>query len=386
MIRRLPTSVFCAHLAVCCANLAGILLLLSGVVRGADSHSSPQVAQPRASLVVVVGADGTTEYGRSFDEWANRWTSAATAGQAAVTLIGRTADPTISDRERLREVLDRETQVAESPLWLVLIGHGTFDGRQANFNLRGEDVAASELAEWLAECRRPLAIINCASASAPFIDRLAGPERVVVTATKSGSEVNFSRFGDFLSQAIADLSADLDKDGQVSLLEAFLQASRHTQAYYDGQRLLATEHALLDDNADARGVRADFFSGLQPTTKAEGGEALDGLRAHQWHLVPSDEERRLPADVRQRRNELELQLAQLRERKAKLDEDAYYDLMEPILLEIAELYAATDGRADSTRQHGSPAAGSGAEASVQEKPADVNGALPDDGPQAVPAR
>jgi hypothetical protein len=260
-------------------------------------------------------------------------------------VVGRGSYETHSDRDRLQQVVADEAKATGPPLWLVLIGHGTFDGRVAQFNLRGEDISAAELAGWLEACQRPLAIINCSSASAPFIDRLSGPGRVVVTATKSGSEENYSRFGDYLSQSIADLTADLDKDGQVSLLEAFLQASRQTQAYYDGQRLLATERALLDDNGDARGVRADFFSGLRPHTRAEGGETVDGLRAHQWHLVPSDDERRLPPAMRQRRDELELELASLRERKSELELDLYYDLIEAVLLEIAELYATAE---DST--------------------------------------
>jgi hypothetical protein len=350
MIRRLLVFGCSSWIARCWAALAGALLLQPALACGSGLEPGPQAGAPGASLVLVVGAEGTPEYGRNFNVWADHWAQAAAAGGVSVTLIGRDDDQTISDRERLQQVLAGEVQTSEHPLWLVLIGHGTFDGREARFNLRGEDVSATELADWLQHCRRPLAVINCASSSAPFIDRLAGPERIIVTATKSGAEVNFSRFGDYLSQAIADLSADLDKDGQVSLLEAFLQASRQTQAYYDGQRLLATEQALLDDNGDARGVRADFFSGLQPTTQAEGGEALDGLRAHQWHLVPSAEERRLPEQMRQRRNELELQLAALRERKQELDEDVYYARIEPVLLEIAELYAAVDENEDSQPQ------------------------------------
>jgi hypothetical protein len=350
-----------------CVALAGALLLLAAAW-GSDLEPGAQDDTPGASLVLVIGAEGTPEYGRNFNEWADRWAEAAATGGATVTLIGRDDDQIISDRERLQQVLAGEALSSQHPLWLVLIGHGTFDGRQARFNLRGEDVSASELADWLQECRRPLAVINCSSASAPFIDRLAGPERIMVTATKSGSEVNFSRFGDYLSRAIADLSADLDKDGQVSLLEAFLQASRQTRAYYDGQRLLATEQALLDDNGDARGVRADFFSGLQPTTQAEGGEALDGLRAHQWHLVPSEEERRLPEEMRQRRNELELQLAALRERKGELEENAYYELIEPILLEIAELYASVDEAPASQPEQAPPAESRSQQPPSEEEP------------------
>lgn len=343
-------------------SVAGLLMACSLAVRviGSEPEIAPSAAD--STMVLIIGAPGAEEYTRLFDEWAERWTAAAEAGGTQVRVVGKEEGKTASgadDRDRLNAVLTAEMDGTKRPLWIVMIGHGTFDGRLANFNLRGKDVSAQEVAAWLADCERPLAIVNCASASAPFIDRLAGPDRVIVTATKAGGEVNFARFGDYLSRSISDLSADLDKDGQTSLLEAFLMASRQTQAYYDGQRQLPTEHALLDDNGDARGVRADFFSGLEPTVEAEAGETLDGRRAHQWYLVPSEEERRLTPAFRRRRDELELQLAGLRDQKSELGEDEYFRQIEPLLLEIARLYesAETSGERESPDVPVLPASG-----------------------------
>ena len=118
------------------------------------------------------------------------------------------------------------------------------------------------------------------------------PNRIVVTATKSGNEMNFARFGQYLAEAIADPRADLDKDGQVSLLEAFLTASGRVEEYYRTHAQLATEHALLDDNGDRLGTPADWFRGVRATKRAKDGAQLDGLRAHQLHLIPSDREQR----------------------------------------------------------------------------------------------
>src|SRR5256885_2838954 len=86
--------------------------------------------------------------------------------------------------------------------------------------------SSSDLADWLKPFRRPLVVINCASASAPFLKTLSGTNRVIITATRSGNELNFTRFGQYFAKALADPESDLDKDGQVSLLEAFLTASR----------------------------------------------------------------------------------------------------------------------------------------------------------------
>ena len=220
----------------------------------------------------------------------------------------------------------------------MLIGHGTYDGREAKFNLRGPDVTDLELSEWLAPFKRPVVIINCASASGPFINRLSGNNRVVVTATKSGYEMNFARFGQYLAEAIADQRADLDKDGQVSLLEAFLTGSSRVDEYYRTHSQLATEHALLDDNGDRLGTPANWFRGVRATKRAKDGAQLDGIRAHQLHLIPSDRERGIPAEIRQRRDQLELSIAALRDQKGKLGEEEYYVRLEKLMVELARLY------------------------------------------------
>ena len=223
-------------------------------------------------------------------------------------------------------------------MWLVLIGHGTYDGKTAKFNLRGSDVSPAELAAWLKPIERPLAVIDCTSSSGPFLNELSGAKRVVITAARSGSEFNYARFGDYISAAISDQEADLDKDDQTSLLEAFLKAAAGVKEFYAGEGRLATEHSLLDDNGDGLGTPADWFQGLRATKTAKDGAALDGLLAGQMVLVKSQSEEKLPPEVRARRDELESELAALRQRKSKLPEAEYLTLIEPILIELARLY------------------------------------------------
>jgi hypothetical protein len=305
--------------------------------------------------VVVLGAPGDDEYATAFHNWAEAWRLAANEASADFTLIGEPraeADDdsdAADDRTRLRQLLaQRAEQTDEATFWLILIGHGSYDGTTAKFNLRGPDVSAKELAEWLEPIKTPLALINCASASAPFINAAVAPGRVVIAATKSGYELNFARFGKYLAEAIADPRADLDKDDQVSLLEAYLTACRGVTEFYDGEQRLATEHALLDDNGDGLGTPAAWFRGLRAKQRAKEGAALDGLRAHQFHLVPSDREAGMPQELRRRRDELELQLAGLREKKTSLAEDEYYRQIEALLVELARLYAASDKEATSS--------------------------------------
>jgi hypothetical protein len=293
----------------------------------------------RPCILVVVGAPGAPEYADQFQQWAAQWQTAAAKAGAESIAIGVANPGGSTDRERLRAVLaEKGAAPGKEPLWIVLIGHGTFDGREAKFNLRGPDVTDLELAEWLAPLKRPLAVLDCTAASGPFLNRLSGENRVVVTAAKSGYELNFARFGQYLAEAIVDPRADLDKDGQVSLLEGFLTASSRTGEYYRTHSQLATEHALIDDNGDRLGTPADWFHGVRATRRAKDGAALDGLRAHQLHLIPSDRERQIPAAVRQRRNQLELAIAALRDKKAQLGTDEYYKQLEPLMIELARLY------------------------------------------------
>lgn len=298
-------------------------------------------AEDRPTVIVVAGAEGTSEFGRTFQAWTARWAEAAKQGDARFVLIGQdeTSADGPTDKQRLQSVLEQELKTKTQPLWLVFIGHGTHDGREAKFNLRGPDVSDEELAEWLGLARRPLAVFHCASASAPFLSRLSGKGRVVVTATRSGGETSFARFGDYFSAAITDPAADLDKDGQTSLLEAFLAASHRVEEFYKQEGRLPSEHALLDDNGDSQGVGADWFEGIRLKRTAKSGALPDGAAAHQWYLVLSEEEQGLPAAIRQRRDKLELQIAALREKKAAMAEEEYYSRLEKLLLELGRLYA-----------------------------------------------
>lgn len=295
--------------------------------------------EDRPTVLVVVGASGEAEYAAQFRQWAERWQAAAGKAGARFISIGLTDETNPTDRDRLRTALDEQAASGTEPLWVVLIGHGTFDGREAKFNLRGPDFSDVELAEWLKPVKRPLAVINCASGSGTFLNRLSAPNRVVITATRSGNELNYARFGQYIAEAIADLRADLDKDGQTSLLEAYLTAGNRVAEFYRTHSQLATEHALLDDNGDHLGTPADWFRGIRATRRAKDGAALDGIRAHQFHLIPSDRERALPAEVRRKRDDLELAIAALRDQKVKLKEDDYYGRLEKLMLELARLYA-----------------------------------------------
>lgn len=315
-----------------------LLLLLIGGLTSLDACGDETAGNVTPTTIVVIGASGADQYESTFAEWADRWIAAATKAGHHIFVIGRgegSADQ--SDRQRLRDAINDAGKTTGVELWLVMIGHGTFDRREARFNLRGPDVSARELADWLKPVDRPMAIINSASASAPFMTALASPKRVVIASTKSGSEQNFARFGDYMSQAIADPTADLDKDNQTSLWEAFLKAARRTAEFYSTDGRLLTEHAVLDDTGDGQGVRSDQFRGLTPIEPPASGKTLDGQRAHQWHLLRNTTDLALAPEIRKQRDGLEDSILKLRDRKSALPREEYLQQLEKLLVELAEL-------------------------------------------------
>lgn len=321
--------------------LAGLLLILGAAGSIRASENVPPADGVTPTVVLVTGAAGEADYATNFARQTGLWGRAVTAAQARLQQIGTNVVTDVDDRDALRACLAREATNGPAPLWLVLIGHGTFDGADARFNLRGPDVTAAELAEWLKPVARPLVLIDTTAASAPFLMKLAGTNRVVITATRSGNELSFARFGGFLAEALGQPASDLDQDGQVSLLEAFLSAAHNVAEWYQTAGRLATEHALIDDNGDGLGTPAEWFRGVRPVRQAQGGAPLDGARAHQAHLVMSPEERALSPAARARRDALEWEVFRLRDNKAKQPEAAYYRQLETLLLELARLQSPT---------------------------------------------
>jgi len=289
------------------------------------------------SLFVIVGAPGEELYDEVFQTSASRWETSGTIAGADVKVFNGEPTDSGTDSDRLKTAL-ADAANSSADLWLVFIGHGTFDNKQAKFNLHGPDISAEELSGWLKPLKRRIVIIQGASASAPFINQLSAPNRVIITATRSGSEQNYARFGQFAANALANPQADIDQDEQNSALEIFLAAARMTEEWYKSEGRLPTEHPLIDDNGDGRGTPAEWFNGLQVKTQSKDGAAADGIRANQVHLIRSEFETRLTDEQRKWRDGKELELAALRDRKSSLKEADYLNQLEAVLIELAKFY------------------------------------------------
>jgi hypothetical protein len=320
-------------------------LLLSPIFsRAADAAAVPT---PTADVCVVIGTPGDDSFMEGFAAAAKKWQDNCQLAHANCTVIGlddeKGADPEKNtiDHDKLRDWIAALDASSATPVWIIYIGHGTFDGKDARMNLRGVDVSATELAAMLKNVKRPLVFVNGGSASAPFINALSAPNRIIISATQTGREVNYARFGEQFSIAITDPAADLDQDGQVSVLEAFVTAEQRVQDFYTENDRMATEHALIDDNGDKRGTPANFFQGTRLVRQPQGNVQPDGEFARNFALVTTAAERALTDEQRSLRSVLESQIESLRAQKDNLSEDEYYAKLEALMRQLQPIYVTT---------------------------------------------
>jgi hypothetical protein len=293
-------------------------------------------------VLVIVGAPGEACYAEGFEEAAQAWEKAGQATNAVVDFIGRNLGEDSSPKEQVLDWIQNLDPESAAPVWIVYIGHGTYNRRDAYLNIKGPDISAKELEDWAPTMDRTLIFIHGGSASSPFMTALSGPNRIVISGTRNPDEINYARFGEFFANVLANSDGDIDQDGQTSLLEAFLTTSDRVESFYTEAGRLSSEHALIDDNGDKLGTPPDWFRGVRVTKRSKTGKDADGFRAHQIVLIPSEQEKRLSAEQRNQRDALEAEIEVLRKKKSSFQEKAYYEMLEAILLKLSNLYFPKD--------------------------------------------
>jgi hypothetical protein len=280
--------------------------------------------------VIINGPGGEPVYAKQFDEWTKQLSGVLaerfgfdSKNVKVLSEKSATAEEVKRTFATLKSQLD-----ANNVLFLFLIGHGSFDGKESKFNLVGPDLSASEYNVLLSSLpARRVVVLNMASASGEFIKSLAAKGRIVITATRNGQETNATRFAGFFISALSAADADTDQDGHVSVLEAFVYASRLTGDFYKRAGRLPTEHALLDDNGDGVGHE-----------KAEAGE---GLLARATYLdslsVVEAAASATTAKLLKERTRLEGEIEQLIARKADMPEAQYEATLERLFIELAKV-------------------------------------------------
>jgi Peptidase C13 family len=292
-------------------------------------------------LLIVVGLSGDPETGKLFHKWGN--TLAEASERLGVTpdrLVYLTDAAQEGDkqatgratRDEIGKAIEAFAKQAgpDDVVFITLIGHGSYSNGTAKFNLPGPDISPAEFNVLLKKLpTKQIVFVDTTSSSGPFVEDLSGPGRTIVTATRNGAEQYDALFGGYFVDALTSADADADKNQRVSVLEAFLYAKREVARAYEREGLLATEHALLDDNGDKEGTQ-------DPTTAA----AKDGKVAAVISLG-STAASGLPSDPKIRalyveRNEMERRVEALRLLKDSMDPARYSSELERLATALAQ--------------------------------------------------
>jgi len=278
----------------------GLRILLTGALLSVSMYAADY-------RVIVAGLGGEVDYDTRFQLHAAE--SQKLLGGECEALIGARATKT-----NLKAALEKLTKAtAEDTLTVLLIGHGTFDGLAYKFNLAGPDVSAEELRGMLDPIAARQLIVLATSSSGAAVEALRRENRVIVTATKSGTEKNAVVFARYWVEALRDAAADTDKNEILTAGEAFQFAKQRTANFYETQKRIATEHPLLET-----GGIAQRFAVLRMGTaqKASNDPAKRAL------LLKKDE--------------LETAIDRLKLEKAAMPIDAYKKRLSALLVELAQ--------------------------------------------------
>jgi hypothetical protein len=298
---------------------------------------SMSLSAPAATYyVTIAGLGGAADYETQFAKWASdldRELQSSGPDVHVTTLSGPGAT-----RQKVIETLSALTAEVkpEDAFVLTMIGHGSFDGTDYKFNLPGPDMTGAELAAALNRipARRQL-VVNMTSCSGASIQALAKKGRIVITATKTGTEKNAPVFARYWVDALRDPAADTDKNGTVSALEAFEYTQHKVNGYFESEKLLATEHAMFTDTGSTNAVR---------DPKPENGQ---GLLASTFPVMrPQAETAKGVAPQKQRllskKEELEAKIDRLKYEKAAMDPDQYKRELTSLLVELSRTQAEID--------------------------------------------
>jgi hypothetical protein len=292
---------------------------------------------PNKFGLIINGPGGEEAYAKQFEKWTDDLRQALTerygfdAAKLKV-LVEKPSDSTttIATAEEVRRTFAqlKSTLQPDNVLFVFLIGHGSYDGKESKFNLVGPDIAATEYNTLLSALpTRRLVVINMSSASGEFVKALSARGRIIITATRNGQETNATHFPGFFIDALNATDSDTDQDGHISVLEAFVYANRLTAEFYTRAGRLATEHALIEDNGDGVGRE-----------RVEGGE---GLLARATYLdslsFAQAAENVAVARLLKERTRLEGEIEQWIARKATVAEAEYEATLERLFIELAKV-------------------------------------------------
>jgi len=290
--------------------------VLSWLLLAANAATAQQT-----HILVVTGVAGDEEHAKKFEKWAASFIDAAKKKDAVPDAnIAQLADKRATKEGIEKAIADIAGRAKPNDtVFILLIGHGSFDGRVASFSIPGPDLTAADYAKLLSRfTSQHVVFVNTASSSGAFLQPLAAPGRVIVTATKTGGERNEPDFPEYFIAAYSDDAADRDRNGHVSVAEAFEYAKTKVTAAFQQKGNILTEHATLEDGGGGQ-LASTIFLG---TGRSDAALNVDMSNPAAKALV-------------EERDAIEQRIAALKLMKPSMDAAAYDAQMEKLLTELA---------------------------------------------------
>lgn len=208
-------------------------------------------------IIIIVGKGGQPLFTQKFNAYADKLNKALTSQlgyqSSQIVMLSESGGDSTS---HVRRAFAQLASIApEEQVMVIYFGHGTHDGQWAKLNLTGPDLRDVDLAALLDRLpSKQQIVVHTGAASGPFIQKLSHANRVIITATRGGDENHTTVFPEYFIEALtAGTEADLDKNGEISLLEVFDYARDRLVRFYEDAKRLRPEHPLLDDNGDGEG-------------------------------------------------------------------------------------------------------------------------------------
>ena len=288
--------------------------------------------------LIVSGVSGSEKFAASQKTWVSslQTTLQQRLGFAPdrVTVLSENGTgATIANRENVTRALAalKSRVTADDTLLVVLIGHGTYDGKVAKFNLVGPDMDSREWKASLDGNPARLVFVNTTSSSFEFVPALSGKNRIVISATDSAAQKYATVFPQYFIEALDQgAKADTDKNNRLSVWEAFTYASQAVKQAYEKQGTLVTERSLIDDNGDGVGKEA---------TAATGADGVLAKTTFLDMLPTSTSANPALAGLEKRRVTLEAEIEQLKAKKGEMPAGQYEEELERLAIELAKISA-----------------------------------------------
>jgi hypothetical protein len=291
-------------------------------------------AQGSRFALIVAGASGDPTYAEMHRTWVDNLVKALRErykfDNAHLTVLVETpkAGEDRSTAENVKATIAKLAPQlkADDLLFIMLIGHGgsTSTGNEAKFNLVGPDLSVAEWNDLLKPIPSRIALVNASSASFPFIAGLAGPNRIVITATDTQRQLYHTMYADAFAKALTADAAATDKNGGLSLLEVFQYANTLVKQYYERINQMATEHAMFDDSGDGKAHDA----------AGDGDGDVAGLTFLDTIAAPTSSDPEIQK-LLVRQQALTQQIDELRKRRGSMSAADFDREFEPLIIELS---------------------------------------------------